>query len=483
MQIKAILRVLGVLLMVFSLSMLPPILITEWYQDDTSLPFLLAFLLTLITGFFLWIPFRGIREELRTRNGFLIVVLFWVVLCLYGALPFMISEAPHETFTDALFETVSGLTATGATVTKGVDYLPHAIRYYRQQLQFLGGMGIIVLAVAILPMLGVGGMQLYRAEIPGPVKDAKLTPRIAQTAKALWYIYVGLTVFCMLAYWGAGMSLFNAIGESFATVSTGGFTMHDSSFAFYKNPTIEIIGIVFMILGATNFALHFLTLQRMTLRHYWEDLELRAFLFIMIAALAITLPVLLSQNFYPDVGTTLIKGTFNVVSLATTTGFVAGPFDSWPLMLPVIVMMVAAVGGCGGSTSGGAKTLRLVLLYKQAKREIVRLIHPKALTPLKFGEQLLPDRVLQAMWGFIAVYLGVLVFVLLGLMVTGLDFTTSFGASVATLANAGQGIGSATSNFIELSIAAKWILMFSMLAGRLEIFTVLVLFTPTFWRD
>ncbi|GAB4392022.1 MAG: TrkH family potassium uptake protein [Gammaproteobacteria bacterium] len=483
MRFKTIFRILGVFLVVFSFTMLPPILLAEWYDDSSPAPFWGAFALTLGTGLLLNLLCRGARRELKTRDGFLVVTLFWLVLCVYGALPFMISKAPHETFTDAMFEAVSGLTTTGATVTPGVDYLPHAVRYYRQQLQLLGGMGIIVLAIAVLPMLGIGGMQLYRAETPGPVKDSKLTPRITETAKALWYIYVGLIICCCLAYWAAGMNFFDAVGESFATVSTGGFTMHDASFAYYKNPTIEIIGMIFMILGATNFGLHFYALQQQSVRNYWDDLEFKAFAITLLMSSLLVIAIILPHHIYSSTTETVIKASFNVVSMATTTGFISSPFASWPTFLPVFVCLLAIIGGCGASTSGGVKMIRLLLLQKQGMREINRLIHPHAVVALKFGDQSLPDNVLQAMWGFIAIFIGVFIVLVLAVMATGLDLTTAYGVVVACLANAGQGIGTATTNFVELSQTCKWLLIFAMLAGRLEIFTVLVLFTPTFWRS
>jgi len=283
MKFATIFRILGLLLMIFSLSMLPPVLVDLSFNESVWIPFAIAFFTTFLTGIVLWFPFRHLHHEFKTRDGFLIVVLFWSVLCLFGALPFMLTENPNMAFTDAVFEAVSGLTTTGASVLKGLDALPHAIRYYRQQLHMLGGMGIIVLAVAILPMLGVGGMQLYRAEAPGPLKDVKLTPRIAQTAKSLWYIYLSLIIICAFSYWIFGMTPFDAIGESFSTVATGGFSMHDGSFAYYHNPKIEIVGIVFMILSGTNFALHFLAIRNRSFRHYWHDIEFRTFLFIIVS--------------------------------------------------------------------------------------------------------------------------------------------------------------------------------------------------------
>ena len=482
MQIKTILRILGTLLMVFSLSMLPPAFIADYYEVDVVFPFVLAFALTLVTGFSLWLLFRNEKKELKTRDGFIIVVLFWFVLSLFGALPLMIASHPHDTLTDAMFEAVSGFTTTGATVLSGLDHLPHAVRYYRQQMQFLGGMGIIVLAVAILPMLGIGGMQLYRAETPGPMKDSKLTPRITETAKALWYIYLGLTVLCAFSYWAAGMELFDAVGESFSTVATGGFSMHDKSFAFYNNPLIEAIAVVFMFLGGVNFSLHFLAVKRKSLKYYWRDQEFRAYLIILFTVVSLTVLTLTVYQTYSDPYVTVLKSVFNGVSLVTTTGLTSAPFASWPSFLPILLMFAACIGGCAASTSGGIKVMRMLLLQKQGMREVHRLVHPRSVTAIKFGEQVLPEYVLQAMWGFISVFVALFVIIVLALMATGLDVVTAFGATVATLANAGQGVGDLVGGFAHLSHPAKWILMLSMVAGRLEIFTLLVLFTPGFWR-
>lgn len=344
MQFKTIFRLLGLLLMMFSLSMLTPILIDLIFQEAFWLPFFAAFTCTFLTGLLLWFSFRRQHNELKTRDGFLLVVLFWFVLCFFASLPFIFTLTEHS-ITDAFFESVSGFTTTGASIITHLEGLPSAILFYRQQLQFLGGMGIVVLAVAILPMLGVGGMQLYRAETPGPMKDSKLTPRIAQTAKALWFIYLLLTFVCLLCYWAAGMDWFDALGESFATVSTGGFSMHDSSFAHYQNNTIELIACLFMLLGATNFALHFVAFKKRTLLHYWQDEEFRYyFSFLFVATLIVAVSLIL-YGFYSANPHAVVKSLFNVISLATTTGFVAEPFNNWPKFIPVLIISLAVIGG------------------------------------------------------------------------------------------------------------------------------------------
>jgi trk system potassium uptake protein TrkH len=482
MQYKVIFRILGLLLMVFSLSMLPPIMVAFLYREAVWHTFLLSFALTYCTGLLLWLPFRNYKRELKTRDGFLIASLYWSVLSFFGSFPFVFASNPPVDWLDGIFEAVSGLTTTGASILVGLDHLPRAVLYYRQQLCFLGGMGIIVLAVAVLPMLGVGGMQLYRTEIPGPIKDAKLTPRIAETAKMLWFIYISLTIVCILAYGFTGLSWFDAIGEGFSTVSTGGFSMHDNSFAFYDSRAVEIVGIIFMILGGTNFSLHFLALRTRSLSSYWQDEEFRAFIYTIAGIATLTFIMLIWHQVYQEHHQAIIHSIFTVVSLITTSGFTATNFDSWPTFVPVLIMLATLIGGCGGSTSGGMKVIRLLMLSKQGVREIKRLLHPNAILTIKFGRQILPEHVLQAMWSFIAVFLLLYAVLLLSLMATGLDLRTAFGAGTAALANAGAGIGEIADGFGHLNPYAKGLIIFAMLAGRLEIFTVLVLFTPAFWK-
>ncbi|MBL4647639.1 MAG: potassium transporter, partial [Gammaproteobacteria bacterium] len=334
MQFTTIFRVLGMLLLLFSLSMLPPAIVASYYQDGGGAEFLLSFAITFITGFLVWYRFRHYRYTLKTRDGFLIVILIWAILSLFGAIPLYISHHPHNSFTNAMFESVAGLTTTGATVIHGLDTLPHAILFYRQELQFLGGMGIIVLAVAVLPMLGLGGMQLYRAEIPGPMKDNKITPRIAATAKNLWVIYLSLTVLCCACYWLGGMSLFDAICESFSTISTGGFSPHDANFAYHHSSSLEIIAIIFMLLGGTNFTLHFMALKQRNINYYWHSLEFRVYIFIMLVTTVITVIMLTLHHQYHHFSTILVKSLFTVVSLSTTTAFSTANYSAWPTFIP-----------------------------------------------------------------------------------------------------------------------------------------------------
>ena len=483
MQYSTIFRILGVLLMLFSISMLPPIFIANMYHDGGVLAFSYGFFLTAITGFLMWFRFRHDRNQLRTRDGFIIVVLFWTVLSLFGAVPLLIADHVHNSFTNSLFESVSGLTTTGASVLTGIDYLPHAIRFYRQELHFLGGMGLVVLAVAVLPMLGVGGMQLYRVETPGPMKDSKLTPRITETAKALWLIYVGLNVVCAVAYHLAGMSWFEAIGESFSTIATGGFSMHDISFAYYHSIPIDLVAVIFMILGGVNFTLHFVAFKRRSLRYYWRDIEFRVYMYIILLIFLICFTVIWLDGHFQQVSTAVVDTLFTVVSFATTTGLETTNYHPWPAMVAGLLMFVALIGACGGSTTGGIKLMRFILLAKQSMRELRRLVHPKAVYPLKYGRHTLPDSTVEAIWGFVAIYLALFVVSSLLLLLSGLDFKTALSASVAGLANAGAGFGGVAETFAHLSTFSKWVIIFDMLAGRLEVFTLLVLFTAMFWKD
>lgn len=481
MHYQLTLRVLGILLMLFSLAQLPPIAVSFYFVDGAHGAFISAFFILLACGFALWVPFYRIKGELRIRDGFLITVLFWSVLGLFGAIPLYLSTEPDMSLVDAVFESMSGLTTTGATVITGLDYLPKSILYYRQQLQWLGGMGIIVLAVAILPMLGIGGMQLFRAEIPGPVKDTKLTPRITETAKALWIIYAILTIFCALAYWLAGMTPFDAISHSFSTVALGGFSTYDDSIGAFNSPTIELVAIFFMILCGMNFALHFFAWRQRSILHYFGDSEVRFFLSILAITFLITFTVLLIHETYMPIDS-LRNAAFMSVSIASTAGFSTGNFAYWPVMLPFMLFVTAFIGGCVGSTGGGMKVIRILLILKQGYRELQRLVHPNAIFPVKLGRRTIPDKVLQAVWGFFSVYLLVFILMMIALMGTGLDQITAWSAVGATITNLGPGLGDVSSHYGDINSTAKWILCFSMLLGRLEVFTLLVLFTPVFWR-
>ncbi|MFT5549949.1 MAG: trk system potassium uptake protein TrkH [Candidatus Azotimanducaceae bacterium] len=482
MQLLVIQRILGLLLVIFSSTLLPPIGIELYYQDGSVMPFVEAFILTLVGGIALYLPVRNQKKELRLRDGFLVVVLFWTVLGIFGGLPFYLSETPDLSITDAVFESISGLTTTGATVIVGLDHMPHSLLFYRQEIQWLGGMGIIVLAVAVLPMLGIGGMQLFRAETPGPMKDNKLTPRITETAKALWFIYLGLTVACSLAYWVAGMGLFDAIAHAFSTVAIGGFSTHDASMGYFDNTAIELIAVVFMLLSGINFAIHFGAIRNRTLRPYWRDSEFKAYISVLAVVSVITISYLQINRTFSSTTESIVTGLFQVVSIGTTTGFTTAEYYSWPGFLPVLLIYVSFIGGCSGSTGGGIKVIRILLLVKQGARELKRLVHPNAQIAVKIGKKPLPEKVLEAVWGFFAAYFAISALMILLLMASGLDLETSFSAVAACLNNLGPGLGDVGQNFASINDFAKWVLCLAMLLGRLEIFTLLVLFTPAFWR-
>lgn len=482
MKFVAVQRILGILMMVFSLSMLPPILISLLYQDGALLAFLGGFCGIFLIGTLCWYPVRREKRELRLRDGFMVVAMFWVVLGLLGAVPLVLSENPHVSVTDAVFESISGLTTTGATVIVGLDYLPKSILFYRQLLQWLGGMGIIVLAVAVLPMLGIGGMQLYRAETPGPMKNSKLTPRITETAKALWFIYLGLTVVCTLAYWIAGMDMFDAVSHAFATLSTGGFSTHDASMGYFDNVFAELIAVLFMFLAGVNFSLHFVAARRLDIRIYLHDAEFLLYLTVTLTASMLAGLVLYSTDTYTSLGRAIIKGMFQAVSFGTSTGFTTADFSVWPGFVAILLLFASFIGGCAGSTGGGIKVIRFLLLIKQGMREITRLIHPNAQIPVRVGGKVIDPRVVGAVWGFFSLYVGCFVVMYLALALTGLDLMTSFSAVAACINNLGPGLSAVASNFAGLSDPAKWILCFAMLLGRLEIFTLLVLFSAAYWR-
>ena len=483
MGLNAVQRVVGFLIAGSSLMMLPPVLVSLWYEDGTAGMFLLSAAILVLAGILIYLPVRHATQDLRLRDGFLVVVSAWLALVLVGALPFLLMTTPHISYVDAVFESMSGLTTTGATIVTHIDNLPRALLYYRQQLQWLGGMGIIVLAVAILPMLRIGGMQLYRAETPGPMKDHKLTPRITETAKALWLIYVGITVVCVFAYWLGGMKLFDAVGHAFSTVAIGGFSTHDDSLAFWNNPTLEIVASIFMLIAGVNFALHFTAWRRASAQPYFLDPELKVYISLIIAFAILASFALYFTGTYDSLVTSFRYGSFQVISAMTTTGFTTADFYTWPGFLPVLLICIAFIGGCAGSTAGGMKVYRVILLYRQSVREIQRLIHPHAVIHIKIGGQKTSDTVISAVWGFFFLYIASFAVMTMLLTATGLDAETSYSAVGACITNLGPALGKAGVNYASLNDTAKLILSAAMLLGRLEIYTLLVILSPAFWRD
>ena len=482
MQLAVILRILGILLSLFSLTMIPPLIISLIANDGSITPFLLAFIIILLTGLAFWYPVKNFKIDLRLRDGFVVVVIFWVGLGVAGSIPLLISKTPDLSITNAIFESISGLTTTGATIITEIDTLPKSILFYRQELQWLGGMGIIVLAVAILPMLGIGGMQLYRAETPGPVKATKLTPRITETAKSLWYVYLTMTIVCALSYYLAGMNSFDAIAHSFSTVSIGGFSTHNQSIGYFNNNSVELVAIFFMLASGINFSLHFLAFKNANIRSYFGDDELRVYLKILLIICIICSGYNAISGDYETIKEAIRDSFFQAISIATTTGFTTTEFQNWSGFLPLLLIISCFIGACAGSTGGGIKVIRVLLLFKQGIREIKRLIHPNAIFTIKINDKPISERIIEAVWGFLAVYVVIFTILLLALMATEIDFTTAFSALSACINNLGPGLGEVSQNYYALSNIAKWILCFAMLLGRLEIFTLLVLFSPSFWR-
>lgn len=462
--------------------MLVPALVSLIFSDNSWPAFIGSFLIILGSGLVIWWPVRHEKRELRLRDGFLVVALFWIVLGLFGAVPFLLVDYPQMTFTNAVFESVSGLTTTGATVLSDLQTLPKSILFYRQQLQWFGGLGIIVLAVAVLPILGVGGMQLYRAETPGPVKDTRLTPRITETAKALWYVYLGITILCGASYWAAGMSLFDAICHAFSTVAIGGFSTYDASIGHFNSTLIDMIAVIFMFIAGVNFSLHFLAWRHRSIGSYFLDPEFRAYVKVLGFVSFSVLLYLYLSGYYSTLSETFTKGLFQVVSIGTTTGFTTADFSVWPGALPIILILSSFIGGCAGSTAGGMKVIRWLLLYKQGLTEVQRLVHPSAEIPVKLGSKSVNHRVINAVWGFFAVYVVVFGVLLIVQLASGLDPVSSFAAVAATLNNLGPGLGQVSIGFSDVGSVGKWSAVCGMLLGRLEIFTLLVLITPTFWR-
>ena len=480
-----ILRVLGVIVMVFAAAMLVPLAVAWWSGDAAQWAYPPSMVLTFLVGFLMWLVSRHDRRELQRRDGVLLVSFAWTGLPLFATFPLLFyfhgAGAPL-TFTDAYFEAMSGLTTTGSTVLNHLDDLPQSINLWRHILHWIGGIGIIVLVVAVLPLLGVGGMQLYKAETPGPMKDNKLTPRIAETARALWIVYVFLTFVCALTYWWLGMPLFDAICHGMSTVATGGFSTHDASIGHFDSAALEYAVMLFMVLGTINFATHFAVWRERDPRVYWRDAELRACLGIIAGfTLLIAVPLYFSHTF-PDVALAVRKALFHVISYGTTTGFATADPSGWPTYTPMLLLLCMFMVGCAGSTSGGVKVVRLMLFVKQALREMHHLVHPSAEAPIKLQGKVVPDPVVYAIGGFFSVYIGFTILLTFVMMTTGLDPVTAFSAVAACINNAGPGLGVLNASMASVTEPGKWVLIFTMLLGRLEIFSLLIVFTPAFWR-
>lgn len=479
MNYRAIAYILGLCLLLFSATLLPNVILSLAVSDGEAVHFIQSLLILGGAGTVLWALNRTSIENVRVRDGFLIVSLFWVVLGGLGSLPLILGA--HLSVTDAVFEAVSGFTTTGATVMSGLDSLPLSLQLYRQQLQWYGGIGVIMFAVAVLPMLGVGGMQLYKAETPGPVKDEKLTPRIAHTAQFLITLYIGMTVLCVLAYWHAGMTFFDALAHGFSTISTGGFSNHDASMGYFNNQAIEAIAVVFMLLGGISFSIHYFVWHTKNPLHYPADTQTRTF--ISIAAL-LTLVIAISLYNYgytDDPNHALRLAAFEVTSVITSTGYGIDDFNLWPAGMPVLLIFISFLGGCAGSTAGGMKIIRILILFRESMRQISILVHPKIVSPIKIGSRVVQPEIISAVRGFISAYVLVFIGLMLILLADGVDMITAYGAIASCMNNLGPGLGEVATTFASLSDLSTWVCTFAMLLGRLEIFTLLVIFTPMFW--
>jgi trk system potassium uptake protein TrkH len=476
-------HVLGLVLAIFGVAYVLPVGCSIITGDGLWLQFVMAAVINSGVGLAIALATLKFRRELKPRDGFLLVTLVWVLMSASATIPLLLA-LPHLSFTRAFFETMSGLTTTGSTVLTDLEGLPPSLLFWRASLQWFGGLGIIVMALAVLPLLGVGGMQLYKAEAPGPIKDEKLAPRITETAKSLWLVYATLTAVGIISLRICGMSWFDAICHSFSVVGLGGFSTHDASIAYFNSPAIEFVLIVLMFVASLNFARHFVALRRLTLQTYTRDPEFKAIVAILTVSVLVIAGLLTWHRVYPGFMTSLRHSAFNVVSMATTTGFVTQDYSTWPVFAPIWMLFLSCIVCSTGSTGGGIKMFRTLLLARQAGRELKLLVHPSAMAPVRIGGRVIPDRVADAVLGFIFLYFMTVALLTFALLMSGLDFDSSFSAIVAAINNTAHGLGTVgpVRNYHSLTVFQTWVCTVAMLLGRLEIFSVIVLFTPAFWR-
>jgi trk system potassium uptake protein len=476
-------HVLGLVLAIFGVAYLLPVGCSIAVGDGLWPQFILAAAINTGVGLAIALATVKFRRELKPRDGFLLVTLVWVLMSASATIPLLMT-IPGLSFTRAFFETMSGLTTTGSTVLSDLEHLPRSLIFWRHSLQWFGGLGIIVMALAVLPLLGVGGMQLYKAEAPGPIKDEKLAPRITETAKSLWLVYATLTGVGIVSLRICGMSWFDAICHSFSVVGLGGFSTHDASIAYFNSPAIEFVLILLMFVASLNFARHFVALRRLSLQTYTRDPEFKAIFAILMASVIVIAGLLTWHGVYPGFMTSLRHSAFNVVSIATTTGFVTQDYSTWPVFAPIWMLFLSCIVCSTGSTGGGIKMFRTLLLARQAGRELKLLVHPSAMAPVRVGGRVIPDRVADAVLGFIFLYFMTVALLTFALLMSGLDFDSSFSAIVAGINNTAHGLGTVgpVRNYHSLTVFQTWVCTFAMLLGRLEIFSVIVLFTPAFWR-
>jgi trk system potassium uptake protein TrkH len=481
-RFSPVFRVFGVLLTGFALTMLAPIAVSWSTRDGAATAFDEAFFATLAAGVAIWLLARRDKRELKARDGFLLVVLLWTVFPAFASLPFLLHL--DISVTDAYFEATSGLTATGATVLSGLDTMPLSINFWRTFLHWIGGMGVVVLAVAILPLLGIGGRQLFKAETPGPMKNNSLTPRIAETAKGLWRVYLLFTVLCAAAFWFFGMSGWDAVMHAFSVMGLGGFSTKDASLGHFASVEIELTAMLFALLSGMSYATHFLALNSRSLQPYRHDPELRYYLLVLAFSILLLAVYLNLFDIYPSFGDALRYVAFHAISIATSLGFATTDYTQWPMFAQLWILFLGSFIACSASTGGGIKMIRAMILYKQVYRELVRAMHPHAVWPVRIGGLPVPQDVLSAVMAFGFIYTASIVTLTLVLAFSGLDIVTAFSAVVATINNTGPGLNlvGPSTTFAVLSDFQTWVCTFAMLLGRLEIFTLLVVLTPAFWR-
>ena len=475
MNLKGIINLFSILVLLFSLSYVFPIVVSLVFNDNSLYLFLPTFIFVGALGLIGFFFTKGVQRDLSAKDGFVIIVMFWLVLSLAGSIPFyLFGMSPIDSF----FESMSGITTTGATVISNIETLPESLKFYRQLLQWMGGMGLIVLAIAVMPLLGIGGGQLFKTDIPGAMGEQRLTPRIQETAKALWSIYFGLTILCAILYAIAGMSFFDAVSHAMSTVSIGGFSTYSNSIGHFNNLTIEIICMVFMLLSAMSFALHYFSIYKSKSLKYFYDPELKFFVSILliIFILALSINILSGQS-----NLSLRELAFHTVSTVTTTGFGISDTSSWSFSISFLLLIGAFVGACSGSVGGGVKSWRVMIMLNHAYSNIVKMIHPNSVVTLKVGTKSVDDNVATSVWGFFSIYVVSFVILLLAVLISGLDLETAFSSVGACLNNLGPGLGIVSDNYSEINSFAKGVLAFSMLLGRLEIFTLLIILTPMFW--
>ena len=483
MGVAAVVALVGRMLVLFAVLMAVPLAFALSEHDPAEGPFLLAMGITALSGLAMSLATRRFKRELQPRDGFLLVTLTWTVLPAFGALPMMLA-LPDLSFTDAYFEAMSGLTTTGATVLTGLDKMPLSVNVWRCFMVLIGGMGIIVLVVAILPLLGVGATQLFNSETAGPMKDQKLTPRMAETARGLWAVYFAIFTACFLAFHAAGMGWADAFMHACSTMGLGGFSSYDASFGAFNSPLIEAVAVFFMLVAGINFSLYFLVWRKRSFGVLLRDIEARAFVVLMVGSVLLVAAFLNFKGVYPTFTESLRHAAFSVVSIATTTGFATVDYALWPMFAPVLMLALCCFATCAGSTGGGIKLVRSLLLQKQALRELTRIVHPRAVVPVTFGGAVVSPQVLSSVMAFMLIYGFVLTSVGMLLLFSGLDVVTAFTAAVACINNTGPGLGQVgpSGNYQGLTDFQTWVCTIAMLLGRLELLSVMVLFTPSFWR-